>query len=249
MVRTITDFLGYYLTPNGIKPWSKKVRAILDLQPPRNIKQLHAFIGICNYYRHMWPNRSHVLKPLTDLTGKTRFVWEKQHQLAFEQMKAIVSTDCLLRYPNHNLSFQIETDASDFQLGAIIKQEDQSIAYYSRKLNKAQQNYTTIEKELLSIVETLREFRSMLYGAEINIYTDNQNLTYELTKYTTQRVLRWRILLEEFGATFHYKKGADNVIADALSRLPTIRTERSFDPSDIYESYSSDLVLYKTFKR
>ena len=146
------------------------------------------------------------------------------------------------------LPFIIETDASDIQLGSIIKQQNNPVAYYSRKLNKAQQNYTTIEKELLSIVETLREFRSMLYGAEINIYTDHRNLTYELTKYTTQRVLRWRILLEEFGATFHYKKGADNVVADALSRLPTIRTERSFDPSDIYESYSSDLVLYKTFR-
>ena len=62
-------------------------------------------------------------------------------------MKAIVSTDCLLRYPDHNLPFEIETDASDFQLGAIIKQENQPVENNSRKLNKAQQNYTTIEKK------------------------------------------------------------------------------------------------------
>ena len=91
-----TDFLGYYLTPNGIKPWSKKVRAILDLQPHKNIKQLRAFICLCNYYCHMWPKRSHVLKPLTNLTGKKKFIWEQEHQLAFQRMKAIVSTDCLL---------------------------------------------------------------------------------------------------------------------------------------------------------
>ena len=83
----------------------------------------------------MWPKRSHVLKPLTDLIGKTNFVWNKEHQQAFEKMKAIVSTDCLLCFPDHNLPFVIETDASDFQLGSITKQEGNPVAYYSRIYN------------------------------------------------------------------------------------------------------------------
>jgi hypothetical protein len=66
----------------------------------------------------------------------------------------------------------------------------------------------------------------MLLGAKLHVHTDHKNLTHKLTAYTTQRVLRWRLLLEEFGPEFHYKKGEDNFIADALSRVPTSRTER-----------------------
>ena len=73
-------------------------------------------------------------------------------------MKSLIQTDTMLVYPDHNKPFHIETDASDFQLGAVTKQDNKPVAFHTRKLNPAQKNCTTIEKELLSIVETLKQF-------------------------------------------------------------------------------------------
>jgi RNase H-like domain found in reverse transcriptase len=147
----------------GLKPWQKIIKAIEALQPPTTFKELQSFIGAVNFYRDMWPHHSHILAPLTELTGAIHFHWEQQHQAAFEQMKKLLAADAMLAYPDHNLRFDIYTDASDFQLGSVVMQNECPVAYYTCKLNSAQHNYTVIEKELLSIVETFHKFCSMLF--------------------------------------------------------------------------------------
>ena len=108
---------------------------------------------------------------------KTHSIGRKKHQKAFNVVKKIISRETLLSYPNFDKPFDIHTDASDLQLGAVISQNNKPIAFYSRKLNPAQTRYTTTEKELLAIVETLKEFKNILLGYIIRVYTDHKNLT------------------------------------------------------------------------
>ena len=135
-------------------------------------------------------------------------------------MKKSISRETLLVYPDFNKPFVIHTDVSKVQLGAVISQDNKPIAFYSRKLNPAQVNYTTTERELLSIVETLKEPRNILLGQQIKVYTDHKNLTYK--SFNTERVMRWWLILEEFSPELIYIKGSKNIVADALSRLDKI---------------------------
>ena len=188
------------------------------MAPPKTRKQLRKFIGMVNFYRDMWIHRSHTMAPLTALTSVTRkWKWEKEHQDAFEATKRIIARETLLAYPDFELPFELHTDASDYQLGAVIAQKGKPIAFYSRKLNPAQTRYTVSEKELLSIVEVLKAFKNILFGQKIVVYTDHLNLTYKV--HNSDRVMRWRLYIEEYSPELKYIKGEKNIVADALSRL------------------------------
>ncbi len=107
------EYLGYWITREGIQPMPKKVQAILAIQPPKDKRQLRRFIGMINFYRDMWIQRSEILAPLTELTSKTaKWSWTERQEKAFQTIKKVLSKEVLLAYPNFAKEFQIHTDAS-----------------------------------------------------------------------------------------------------------------------------------------
>ena len=153
------EYLGYILTREGIKPQPKKVQAILALNPPNNIKELRHFLGMVQYYRDMWARRSEMLAPLTDLVGecgetkttrrnktkKKPWRWDPIHQQAFDNIKAAIAKETVLAYPDFLKLFEIYTDTSSMQLGAVITQDNRPTAFFSRKLSKTQPKYSVTE--------------------------------------------------------------------------------------------------------
>eukprot|EP00804_Cyclotella_cryptica_P004378 CCRYP_006796-RA/>CCRYP_006796-RA protein AED:0.34 eAED:0.38 QI:0/0/0/1/0/0/3/0/249 len=206
-----TEYLGHVLSRDGIKPQPKMVQAIVALKPPQNVKQL----------------RSKILAPLTNLVGECGYTkvtranktkkkpwhWDDIHQEAFDTVKATIASDVTLAYPDYSQGFEIYTDSSKFQLGAVIIQNNRPLVFF----NQAQQKYSMTEQELLVIVETLKEFKGMLWGQQITVYTDHKNLMQDALGLTSDRVYRWRLLLEEYGPTIVYIKGIHNTVADAIS--------------------------------
>ena len=159
-----------------------------------------------------------------------------------------MTREMLLAYPNFKEPFHVHTDASLTQLGTCISQNGKPIAFYSCKLNPAQTRYTTTERELLSIAEVLKEFRNILLGQQIHVHTDHKNLTYKT--FNSDRVMQWRLYIEEYSPDLQYIKGEKNVVADALSRLD-MNEKPSLNKALITEEMCSDWYCYaqeeKTF--
>ena len=145
--------------------------------------------------------------------------WDEVHQIAFDNVKATIARDVVLAYPDYSKEFEIYTDASSKQLGAVITQGNKPIAFFSRKLTETQQRYSVTEIELLAIVETLKEFKGMLWGQKLKVFTDHKNLIQDALRLTSDRVYRWRLLLEEYGPEIMHIKGIHNTVANAISRL------------------------------
>ncbi len=189
------EYLGYVLTRDSIKPQSNKVQAILAIKLPTvRVRQLRHFLGVVQYYRDLWARRSDMLTLLTSLIGecsqtkstkakgtkKVPWHWDEVHQRAFDHVKATNAKDVVLAYPDYSKVFKIYTDASSKQLGAVITRDNRPIAFFSRKLCNTQRKYSITKIELLAIVERFKEFKRMLWGQHIKVFTLITQISLEM---------------------------------------------------------------------
>ena len=219
-------YLGHLVTAEGVYPHYENVRKVREYPVPNTVKQLRSFLGLAAYYRRFVRNFSAIAKPLTELTKKeTRWSWEEAQQQAFETLRRRLTEAPILAYPRFDTPFVLQTDASDYCLGAVLSQTqdgaERVISYGSRSLKPAELNYSTTEKEALSIVHFVGEYRPYLLGRKFYVETDHNPLTFLNKQQEPKgRLGRWAIALSEFEYEVRYKPGRVNNNADALSRLP-----------------------------
>jgi len=145
-------YLGHIISENGISPDPSKLTAIKEFSIPKKVKDVQFFIGLARYYRKFIENFSRIAKPLIKLTKKIlKFEWTTEQRPAFEGLKDKLMTAPVLKYPDFTEEFIVTTDTSDYAIGAVLSQgkvgNDRPIAYASRVLTKAEQNYNTTERD------------------------------------------------------------------------------------------------------
>ena len=216
------EFLGHIVTPDGIKPHTKKIEVIKRYPIPKTQKEIKSFLGLLGYYRRFIQNFAKLTKPMTRCLKKNQRVEHTPEFIeCFEACKSVLTSEPVLAYPNFEKPFELTTDASNFAIGAILSQDNHPISYASRTLNPTEINYPTHEKELLAIVWACKYFRPYLFGHKFVINTDHKPLVWLFSlKQPNSRLIRWRLMLDEFDYTIKYKKGKENQAADALSRNP-----------------------------
>lgn len=221
-------FLGHTLTDKGLQPNDDKIAAVKKFPIPKTQKEIKSFLGLVGYYRKFIKNFADLTKPLTKCLKKgSKIKIDQEYIQAIEKCKQVLINAPILQYPDFNKPFILTTDASDVALGAVLSQgeigSDKPVAYASRTLSDTEQRYSTIEKELLGIVWSIKYFRPYLYGKQFIIFTDHRPLTWLMSlKDPNSKLTRWRLRLAEYNYEVKYKKGKINTNADALSRVQII---------------------------
>ncbi|KAK1602191.1 hypothetical protein QYE76_018175 [Lolium multiflorum] len=248
-------FLGFVVSANGIEVDSSKVEAIHNWPTPTNVGQVRSFHGLAGFYRRFVKDFSTIACPLNELTKKNvPFVWGKAQQKAFDELKKRLTEAPLLALPDFAKTFEIECDASGLGIGGVLMQNGKPVAYYSEKLDGARLNYPIYDKELYALVRVLEVWQHYLWPKEFIIHSDHESLKYLKSQQTlNKRHAKWVEFIESFPYVIKYKKGKDNVVADALSRkLTLLLTRLDFHVlglDEIKEQYASDTFFGPIFAK
>ena len=180
------------------------------------------FLGHAGFYKRFIKDFSKISRPLCRLLEKdANFDFDESCISAFDEIKSRLVTAPIMVIPYWNNDFEIMCDASDFAMGAVLRQRIENIfkvVYYASKtFNEAQENYSTIKKEMLTMVFACEKFRPYILGSHVIIHTDHAAIRYLMAKKDVNaRLIIWVILLQEFDLEIKDKKGSDNVIANHL---------------------------------
>lgn len=246
-------YLGHIVDKNGLKPLPETLISISHFPIPNTVRKLKRFLGLANYYRSFVKNFSDIVLPLTNLTKKSsKFRWTEEAQIAFDTIKSKLLSDVMLKHPNFNDVFYLNTDASGEAIGAALLQKDDNgilrpINYFSYKLKPHEKKWPAIQLEAYAILLAVRHYKVYLYGRKFIILSDCKSLNY-LIKLDSpaSRLSRWLLELSNYDFEFQHIKGSTNFLGDLLSRdiahtvnvvkadipnLETIRSEQRADPS------------------
>lgn len=250
-------YLGHVISQEGVATDPGKIRDIQNRKPPKTVTELREFLGMTGYYRRFIKNYGLICRPLHNMLKKDGFQWGTEQDVAFDTLKQKMCTSPVLALPNFSQPFTIESDACGYGIGAVLMQEGRPIAYYSKAIGPKAAAQSIYEKEAMAILEALKKWRHYLLGNKLIIKTDQQSLKYMMSQRLVEGIQHKLLLkLMEYDYTIEYKAGKENVVADALSRSPNLRSEGAGSCQviavvvpdwvlDVKRSYEEDIYAHK----
>src|SRR3954469_12498997 len=200
--------LGYVVSKHGVQVDSSKIEAIHNWPTPMNVSQVRSFHGLAGFYRRFVKDFSTIAAPLNDLTKKgVPFVWGVAQDLAFDELKRLLTSAPLLALPDFAKQFEVECDASGIGIGGVLMQEGRPIAYFSEKISGARINYPVYDKELYALVRVLEVWQHYLWPKEFIIHSDHEALKYlKAQSNLHRRLAKWVEFIESFPYIIKHKK-------------------------------------------
>lgn len=248
---TEVSYFGHLLSAEGIKPDPAKVAAIKMMEPPRNRAELETVLGMVNYLAKFAPGLSEINAPLRQmLKQSSEFLWDKQHDTAFQKMKDIITREPgpVLSYFDPNKELSLQVDASKHGLGAVLLQEGRPISYASKALTETEVNYAQIEKEMYAVLFGFKRFHHYVYERHVCVESDHKPLESIMKKplaAAPPRLQRMILQLQKYSFTITHHPGKDIPVADTLSRKSLVYHDTSLSEGmdvQVHTVFSSMMV-------